>query len=163
MDYEIKLTRGMVALVDYEDYVVLSRYKWLALKHYNSYVAARGVYNKETKKVKTVLMHRIITNCPNNFQVDHKNGNVLDNRKHNLRICTAKQNCQNRKTRIDNKLRVKGVTKKNNKFAATIYINKKQIWLGVFDTIKQATMAYNKAAIKYFGEFARTNKYVSNI
>jgi len=91
--------------------------------------------------------------------VDHKNGNGLDNRKFNLRICTRSQNQQNKKKPISNTSGFKGVawSKAANKWCAYIAVNKERIHLGLFVDPKEAARAYDTAARKFFGEFARPN------
>jgi hypothetical protein len=104
------------------------------------------------------LVHRIIWfmhygNCPE--FLDHIDGNPLNNRIENLRPATKAQNAMNRPVRSDSALGVKGVCKKKNKFSASIFINGKSLFLGMFYTIKDAGVAYKNAASKHFGEYAR--------
>jgi len=91
--------------------------------------------------------------------VDHINGNILDNRKQNLRFCTLSQNGMNRKKATNTSSRFKGVHfwTLGNCFKATITINRKNIHLGNFKTEIEAAIAYNSAAIELYGEFARIN------
>jgi hypothetical protein len=93
------------------------------------------------------------------MHTDHINGNGLDNRIINLRICTQSQNLRNRGASINNKTGYKGVSydKKSNKFKAQIRVNKKNITLLTTNNLIDAARAYNNAAIKYFGEFAQLN------
>jgi hypothetical protein len=93
--------------------------------------------------------------------VDHKNGNSLDNRKENLRLCTIQQNSFNRKPK-NGKLKVFYLNKSSNKYSAQIGFNNKKIYLGQFKSKEEAAKAYNEAAIKYFGEFACLNKIGEN-
>jgi len=94
MSIDIPLTKGAVAIVDEEDYEIVSQYKW----HLSStgYAVWRG--NIDGNK-KTVRMHRLITSAPDGLIVDHLNRNPLDNRKSNLRVCTQKENAKNRKSK----------------------------------------------------------------
>lgn len=90
-------------------------------------------------------------------QVDHINGDRLDNRISNLRIATHGQNRANSRAGKNNLLGVKGVFKtRSGKFVAQIRAGKKQRHIGTFLTVKEASEAYRKAAEKYHGEFART-------
>jgi len=89
--------------------------------------------------------------------INQINRNPLDNRKSNLRLCNNSQNQYNTIVRKDNSLGVKGVKICGNKFRARITINKKLIHLGLFDTIEDASKAYELNAKKYFGDFARIN------
>lgn len=106
-------------------------------------------------------MHRIINKTPKGFSTDHINGNRLDNRKVNLRTCTHTENMRNRNVRPkSSKTSIyKGVYKLKNakKWTASIHINKKEKYLGVYVNEDDAAIAYNKAAEKYFGEFASYN------
>jgi hypothetical protein len=84
--------------------------------------------------------------------------NVLDNRKSNLRECTHAQNAANRNVKKDKVLgRYKGTKKVDSKWGAKINVKGSSIWLGRYNTEEEAAMAYNEAAIKYYGEFARLN------
>lgn len=99
-------------------------------------------------------------NCPKEMQVDHINGDRLDNRKDNLRICTEKQNRQNRKKISGKTSKYKGVhwNKLNKNWRARIIINDKSIDLGSFKKEIQAAKVYNKAALTYFKEYAKLNR-----
>ena len=151
---EITLTRGKSAIVDNNDYILLRQHKWYcSLKGY----AVRNII--KDKKQTLVLMHRFILDTPEGMETDHINGNKLDNRKENLRICTTSQNQGNRKINKNSSLQLKGVYfhKKDKKFRATIHQKNNSIHLGSFETKEEAALAYNKAAKKYFGEFACLN------
>jgi hypothetical protein len=154
---EIQLTQGKVALVDDADFEFLSQWKWCAQRSDNLYYASRKI-SLDNGKTKTFRMHREIMRPPDNLLVDHKNGNTLDNRRENLRICTNQENCMNSSLPIDNKSGFKGVHLDRSKWRSRIVFNGKPIHLGMFDNPRDAGMAYNKAAIKYFGDFAKLNK-----
>lgn len=93
----IRLTQNKFAKVDYGDLWWLCNHKWFAQKVTNSnktsYYAAR--YNVENGKAKPVLMHREIMHCPPKRSVHHINGDTLDNRRENLRICSRQENNAN--------------------------------------------------------------------
>lgn len=153
---EIKLTQGKIALVDDEDYERLNQFKWCANRNRKKWYAQRGVWINS--KVKTIKMHRVILNTSKEMEVDHINGDGLDNRKLNLRNCSNQQNqCNRRLPHKNNKLGIKGVrwNKNAKKFHAKIQVNGKTIHLGYFNVLGDADSAYRKAEEKYFGEFAR--------
>ena len=94
-------------------------------------------------------------------QVDHISGNPLDNRRDNLRLCTPLENARNRPMRSDNQTGYKGISfrKHENKYIARISpYPGERIFLGRFGTPEEAAAAYDRAAVLYHGEFARTNK-----
>lgn len=156
---EIKLSQGRVALVDDEDYERLLPYGW----YYNER------YAKATINYKKVYMHKFLIHPPDGYLVDHKDGNTLNNQKSNLRICNQSQNCQNRSTRVNKTSLYKGVSllTQKKKYKSKIYIwqtwhahimtNGTAIKLGSFKNERDAAMAYNEAALKYHGEFAKLN------
>lgn len=157
---KIKLTQGKFALVDDEDFEYLNQFKWFAIKDKNVWYAKKGIYISEDQSMRSIQMGRFLLNPNKKEIIDHINGNGLDNRRKNLRIVNKSQNSQNRRINRDKKF--KGITKrkdrKNKPFYASITFNKKTISLGYFASEIEAAKAYNEAAIKYFGEFARLNK-----
>lgn len=126
------------------------------LKGRTPFIEAKG-YVRIKYQGKAHKVHRLVLGLEDrDIQIDHINGNKLDNRKENLRICTGQENARNRKVRSDSQTGVKGVsiTKEGN-YKARIQINKnKRICLGTFNTLTEARDAYNKAAAEYFKEFA---------
>ena len=138
-------------LIDDEDYDLIKGFNWSLSKESDRFYAATKI------KGKTVKMHQVIMNYPK--MVDHKNGNGLDNRKSsNLRECTKSENGMNQRKQ-NKKSNYKGVyfDKARNKYRSYIKVNQKYIYLGRYDTEDQSAIAYNIAAVKYFGEFARPN------
>ena len=146
---EIKLTKGRVTLVDDEDYDYLVQWDWFAREYNDKYYAGRF------KNKKMLYMHRLIMNTPDTIDVDHKDHNGLNNQRCNLRNCTRSQNMMN----VKKKYGYKGVSwfKHNDKYTSQIMFNYKNIHLGYYKTSEEAALAYNKAAIKYFGKFAYLN------
>jgi hypothetical protein len=99
--------------------------------------------------------------APEGTEVDHIDGNTFDNRRSsNLRLCTHHQNLINKKIQKNNITGFKGVVyrEKNKKYSAQIQCNNKSIHLGMFSNPIDAALAYNAAALKYHGEFARLNE-----
>lgn len=143
-------------IVNAEDYENLSQYKWHIAKGYVS----RTLFVNGRKT--TEKMHRMITNAKKGEYVDHINGDKLDNRRSNLRLCSSRQNSMNR-NKIVASSGFKGVYK-NGKgiYMACIVANYKIIYLGTFKDPKEAAKAYDKKAIELFGEFAKTNEMILN-
>lgn len=141
----IPIKNGVVCKVDNDLFDDLKKYNW-------SFVGS-GNYC-ENKKLGR--LHRYILKCPKDKVVDHINGDVLDNRRINLRICTRIENSYNSKPRIGSSV-YKGVYKKRNKWQSEIYKDYKRYDLGTHLTEKEAGLAYNKKAKELFGEFAKLN------
>lgn len=139
---------GVEFLVDKEDVDKLSKYSW-SLSSDKKYSKAWA-----SDLNSFILMHRYLMGNPLGFLVDHKDRNTFDCRKKNLRIATHSQNLCNRGAQKNNKLGIKGVVKKGNKFCSHIRVNNKQVYLGTFRTPEEAHEIYMKAAKKYHGEFA---------
>jgi hypothetical protein len=160
MAKEIQLTQGKVAIVDDEDFDYLNQWKWYVNEWKGGkYYAVRNV-RKNKKYIGYESMHRLLSNNNDKKLVtDHINGNTLDNRKSNLRICSISENCKNSIVQKNNKTGFKGVRyrKDNNKYRAEIYNNNIRYNLGTFIDPIDAARAYNDAALKYHGEFANLN------
>lgn len=150
----IPLTKGFVTIVDEADYGWLNQWKWHYSKLRNDGYAVRLIRDASGKQI-VIRMHRLIMNPPKGMFVDHINGKSTDNRRCNLRICTNIQNSHNRK--INNGRKYKGVCFERIKWRAYIDVNKVRIHLGMFVSETDAAIAYNNAAKKYFGEFAKCN------
>ena len=151
MTREIKLTRGSYALVDEDDY------RWLSLCTWQCTKVGYAVTDSYNKKY---YMHRLIMKPTDGMYVDHINGIKNDNRKSNLRICTPSQNGANKIIIKNNHYsKYKGVTwsKAAKKWIAQTQKDKKQIYLGLYETEAGAAIAYNNAALELFGEFALLN------
>lgn len=154
MTKSIPLTQGKFALVDDEDFEKINEYKW-------SYQARGYAYKRNPNQSESFVlwMHRVIMNAPDYFEVDHVNGNGLDNRKENLRLSTRSQNAINTPKRKNNTSGYKGVTffKRDKKWKAQITFEGRNIALGCYNTPIEAALVYDDAARKYFGEFASVN------
>jgi hypothetical protein len=150
---QIALTQGKVAMVDDEDYERLSKYNYFAHKRFNNWYALRHDENHATRR-----MHHDVLNLPSNALVDHKDGDGLNNQKENLRDATKSQNAANSRIRGGSS-KYKGVSWKepSKKWQAKICIDYKQIYLGLHESEIAAALAYDAAAIKHFGEYARLN------
>ena len=152
------MTQGQFAMVSDCDYERVNQHKWYAYKHRGQYYAQRNV--PDGKKQRTEQMHRFILDLPpKNPMVDHRDGVGLNNQRENIRECNNGQNMANRKPNKNGSSKYKGVSKRpdNPKFIALIRVDKKRVSLGSYETEEDAARAYNIAAIKYKGEFARLN------
>lgn len=152
---KIRLGRkDIFALVDDDCKEVIDfPYSWqVNIKGYaNSHWVVNGKYNQ-------VYMHQIVIGkAPKGLYIDHINGNPLDNRKENLRICTYQQNAFNRAKKIKGSSKYKGVHIHKNKWRARISFNGYRPSLGLFNSQEEAARAYDKKAVELFGQFARTN------
>lgn len=157
---EIKLTRGQTVLVDDEDFEELSKYSWHAHWHRNGrkFYARRSIWIDG--KAKHVRMHRQILGLTDpKIQGDHKDGNGLNNQRSNLRTTTNQQNSFNMKSQSGCISKYKGVTwdKTHGKWQVRICINGRRKHIGLFTDEVEAAKAYDTAAIKQFGEFAKLN------
>ena len=156
---EIGLTRGLVALVDDEDLERLAPYRWAARPASNT---PGGWYaHRNDPVLGTVYLHRQLMGVGRGDpDVDHVNGDGLDNRRANLRLASRSQNLANRgKQRGTYSSRYKGVTwlADCRRWKAYVGIRGRTMHLGLFTDERQAALAYDRAALDAFGEFARLN------
>jgi hypothetical protein len=133
-------------------FAYLDSYKWRL--HTTGYAIANDT------PTTLIKMHHLIAGKPPKGQMtDHINGNRLDNTKSNLRFCTISQNGMNMSKPKHNTSGFKGVywSKRNNKWAAKLNVNKKQVHIGFFTDKLDAAKAYNNKAQELFGQFAKIN------
>lgn len=151
MGVAIPLTKGKVAIVDEADAEMVSRYRWCYL---NVGYAAR--HERIDGKDRMILMHRFLLGASSEQLVDHINGDGLDNRRVNIRLCTKADNQRNQRRNNRNTTGYKGVSfdKARGKYIASIHVIGTQIHLGRFSTAEEASKAYEDAASRYHGEFA---------
>jgi AP2 domain-containing protein/HNH endonuclease len=154
---KIPVGKKHFALVDDGDYARLSKWKWKLVNGY----AKRTDNRVDSGGV--ICMHRVVNQTPEGKDTDHKNLNKLDNRKSNLRTCTRSQNFMNRKTW--SKSGYKGVCydSKKGKWRAEAGPAGTKRWLGYHETKEEAALAYNRAAGKLYGDFAKLNNVASNV
>lgn len=138
------------AIIDAEDLYLVENYRW---------TTSNFGYPMAKSSGKMIRMHRLVVDCPDNMVVDHINGNPLDARKANLRICTQKQNSCNRAAYSTNTTGYKGVSfsKQHQSYRATIMVDGKQKSLGLYDCPIAAAQAYNDAAKELHKEYALLN------
>lgn len=152
----ILLTNGGEALIDKRYFNKVSKYKWY--KHtVNKHTY---VWRTSRFKGKMIKLHTFLMRTPKGMMVDHINGDGLDNRKSNLRLCLPCENSRNQKLKSKNTSGYKGIhfSKPNKKWVARIGVNYKRICIGSFIDKIDAIHAYNKYCLKYHGKFARPNE-----
>jgi hypothetical protein len=163
MPREIALTRGKVAIVDDEDFAFLAQWKWYAHFDGSNWYARRNETiawgSRATHKQRAVTMHRALLQPPNGTQIDHISGDGLDNRRANLRVCSARGNQCNKRAHRGSSSRFKGVSwaKRQRRWAAGLTLHGRRLHLGYFLEEEAAARAYDSAAKEHHGEFARLN------
>ena len=161
MTVEIRLSSGDVALIDDSDAALVAPYKWSPRRLGRTVYAQANTYAAGVRT--TVTMHRLIAAPEAGQLVDHRNGDGLDNRRCNLRVCDKRGNNQNVRLRADNTSGYKGVHfyVQRNRYSAYIYTHGRRVSLGNFDRAEEAAHAYNIAARILHGEYARLNDIVA--
>jgi hypothetical protein len=147
---EIPITRGLVALVDDEDYErIVAAGPWHATGN------QRLPYAQCTHGGINFQMHRYLLEARPDQEIDHINGNGLDNQRANLRFCTRSQNHANKPKRPNCSSKFKGVWWSQQKNCWSAQVSTRR--LGLFKNEENAARAYDKAAREKWGEYARTN------
>ncbi len=161
---QIPLTQGKFAIVDDEDYDFLMQWKWQVRANRYAGRTKNGPKVNGKRTGKTVYMHREIISVPPDLDVDHINADTLDNRKENLRSVTTQENVRRKSKSSGRSSKYKGVhwATRQEKWLAKIQLTDRTIHLGTFESEVSAASAYNKAAEKHFGEFAKLNILDSN-
>ena len=150
---------GHEVSVDDQDVHFLSDFHWNVRASGRTSYVQKALFS-DGQYVGYRSLHRLIMGCPDDMVVDHINGDGLDNRRANLRICTAAQNTRNRKVNRNSASGFKGVElstapRTNNPWRARITVDGRRISLGSYPTPEEAYAAYCRAAKKMHGEFAR--------
>jgi hypothetical protein len=157
--FSVPLTHGLCAIVDAEDISLVEKYRWYARAGRKTNYACTWV-RRGNGVVSKPPMHRVILNEPDGLEVDHVNGNGLDNRRSNLRICTHDQNTRNRRSKKSGtSSRFIGVrwNKQSRKWIAAYETGGRERYLGSFDKEEDAARVRDKAVAREWGEFARLN------
>ena len=149
----IYLADGLFAVVNTADYKKLSQYRWYTAKR------GRQIYAICRKNGKEVYMHRMIMRPRKGYIVDHIDHNGLNNRRDNLRVCTARQHQANRGPAGSGSSRFVGVffNRRIGKWQAHIMAHGKHYYLGVYDDEIEAAKARDRKAYELHGEFAYLN------
>ena len=157
MTRTIHLTQGKISLVSDDDFDTVMAHKWHAVNFHGHWYAMTNV--RADGRQKGLLMHRVLLNPPPSYDIDHINGDGLDNQRDNLRLATRSQNLANSCRHNDSSSPWKGVywDKGAGKWRAHIRINGKKKCIGNFTTAEDAAKAYDAEAIRLFGDFAKPN------
>lgn len=155
----VYLGRGLFAVIDTADAELVFEHRWYATRMGKRIYAYRRIRNG--KNAPQEFMHRLLLGLDRHdgLSVDHVNGDGLDNRRANLRLATNAENGRNRGPNRNNTSGYKRVCwhRGAQKWLASIQVNRQQINLGLYDDPVEAALAYDRAAIEHFGEFAWTN------
>lgn len=164
---EIKLSRGMAAFVDDEDYEDLSKSKWYSHRTKNRRTGQIRWYAARTihigKKKVCQLMHRVIMKCPDNMEVHHMPDpdtgieETLYNCKHRLKIVTRQEHCALRGIQRNNTTGYKGVRRRGNSYQARTKINGKEVCFSSGSDPIEMAKVYDKAMVTLYGEHAILN------
>lgn len=148
----LPLTKGAVAIVDDSDFEAVSKSKWCLSSH--GYAVRHLPRSGKCGKVQ--YLHRFL--LPDAKEVDHRDGNRLNNRRDNLRGCSHLENTRGAHYgRKNGSSQYRGVNREKDKWAASIRLNGKKKFLGYFGVEEDAARAYDTAAKQHFGEFASPN------
>ena len=152
----VPLTQGYEAIIDADDVSIVSGFLWYAkVKASGAYAARRA--RGPRMVCRTIYMHKEILHIGDGLEVDHADGNTLNNRRANLRPATKSQNQYNQRIRTDNSSGVKGVYWHSQKkmWRAEIKVERCKKHLGFFQSISDAADAYAKASAEFHSEFGR--------
>lgn len=155
---EIILTQGKTALVDDTDFEQVSKHKWFCHHIGGNFYAERMIPKSENSGKRTYQsMHQFL--FPSSLQIDHEDGNGLNNQRYNLRDASNPQNGANRKKQKSTVSKFKGVSWENPRecWRAELTVEGCRVFLGRYESEEDAAHVYDYAAKINFGEFARLN------
>lgn len=156
----VPLTKGYEAIIDAEDAKLIGAENWCVTGP-GVQIGGGCIYAMRRAKcdgvMTTIKMHRLIINAPDGFQIDHIDGNGLNNRKENLRVVTPAQNLKNRRLSRHNTSGFKGVSwsKSRQKWMANIFSDGRAYHLGEYDSPEEAHKAYVEGSKRYHGDYGR--------
>lgn len=152
----IKISQGYECTIDDEDFQFINSHKWKVLRSRKRIYAS---YSYGEKGNKSMLMHRLILDAKKGEYVDHINGNTLDNRRENLRLCTNSENLGNRGKQTNNTTGYKGVYKTESPLYYRCAIRKDNMvyCLGTLKDKEKCAKLYDAASLHFYGEFAYLN------
>jgi hypothetical protein len=150
----IELTNGGLAQVDEADIELIACHKWRRLTAAKTYH-----YVATTTRSPVILLHRFLMRAQKGLVVDHINGDTLDNRRGNLRVCTHAENMRNKRIASNSQNQYKGVARAKKRWSAQIGSSRSggRTHVGLFKTQEEAAAAYDIAAVLRYGEFACLN------
>lgn len=150
----IGLTRGLIAVADEDAFDLAAGMKWYAISCGSKFYACHTKRRKDLSE--TILLHRLLTGAPNGMVVDHINGDTMDNRSANLRVCTAQENLWNQSVRRDSASGVRGIRqdKKSGRWKVSVMRDRRDHWVGSFETLDAAKAAHEAASLRLYGQFA---------
>lgn len=151
--FKIPLSRGKFALVDTDDLEKVASYGW----QYSDRETTGYAVGEERESGQHVRMHRLITGAPDGVEVDHVNRDGLDNRRSNLRLCTAEDNQRNRRMATSRSGFIGVLPRPSGRWQASISGSGKKVHLGTFDTAEEAAKARDMATIALHGEYGILN------
>lgn len=160
---KIPLTKGRFALVDDDDFAWLSQWSWSAVELKRKTLPSVWYAKRHsTWKGPSRYMHReiLIRHLESEKPcTDHENGDGLDNRKDNIRFCSHAENNSNKRKSLNKTSKFKGVHwfKEQNTWVAHICHDGKSRHIGCFKNEADAAKAYDLAAMRHFGQFAKLN------
>lgn len=147
----VPLTKGYEAIIDAADAAIVGQFNWYVICHPTVTYAARNTGKS------VITMHRVLMSPLVRFQVDHIDGNGLDNRRANMRVVTPRQNTWNSRRNASNTSGFKGVRldPRRKCWRAGIQVNKIRMDLGTFESPEAAYAAYCAASELFHGEYGR--------
>jgi hypothetical protein len=161
----LKTNRGVSFRISKEDFAKVGQFRWSTYSGRTAklYVRTSGLHNVEGKKRHIYLSHLVVGGVPSGMAVDHINGDALDNRRENLRLCNDNQNQFNRGKTKKNSSGYKGVSTVSPqkgqpvKYRAELKANGKRFQSRRYLRAEDAARAYNEFAKEHHGEFAYLN------